>query len=189
MITWIHIDYMCSQPRLIRCSISAGLFCLFTHWNNWKSFLLVTFKVVFGFNQHATMADIESDIAGSSLIGGPCNTGAALSQSLSALFTDDSKGRRRVLVVLMAGQSSDDVSNPSWSLKLAGVRLIAIGIGPSIDQSQLKQMVFDSSYFLTIASFGELLELSGGTTALISQGIEMYIHFFFFQRQQGSLSY
>ena len=116
------------------------------------------------------MADIDSDIAGSSLIGGPCYTGAALSQSLSALFTDDSKGRRRVLVVLMAGQSSDAVSNPSWSLKLAGVRLIVIGIGPSIDQSQLKQMVFDSSYFLTIASFGELLELSGGTTALISQG-------------------
>ena len=133
------------------------------------------------------MADIDSDIAGSSLIGGPCNTGAALSQSLSALFTDDSKGRRRVLVVLMAGQSSDDVLNPSWSLKLAGVRLIAIGIGPSIDQSQLKQMVLDSSYFLSIASFGELLELSGGTTALISQGIEKYIHFLSFKGNEEAL--
>lgn len=103
-------------------------------------------------------------------MGGRRNAGNALALCQSTLFGDDAGFRQRVLVTLMAGESSDDVSGPAQSLKSAGVRIIAIGLGPSVVPSQLSEMAFDSSYILTAASFNAISGIAGGTSALISQG-------------------
>ena len=104
------------------------------------------------------------------LMAGSSHAGKALSLCNSDLFTAGFDGRKKVLVTIMAGTSSDDISTPVQSLTAAGVQIIAVGVGFSIDQSQLANMAFESSYFLTTNSFLGLSDITGSTSALISQG-------------------
>lgn len=102
--------------------------------------------------------------------GGSCNAGAALLECKRSLFVGDGGGRRRVLLVLMAGQSNDDVSNAATSLTAAGVKIIAVGMGGSFVQAQLSAMAYSSSFILSAASFSGLAGIRGSVSSLISQG-------------------
>lgn len=113
---------------------------------------------------------MDSAVASVTLIGGGCAAGAALTQCQSGLFTGDAGGRSRLLIILMAGKSSDDVSSGAGSLKTAGVKIIAVGMGGSFDQGQLSSMAFSSSYVVTASSFSGLAGIKGQVTTLISQG-------------------
>ena len=126
---------------------------------------------MFGFTQYTSISEVDSAIASVTLIGGGCAAGAAFSQCQSGLFTGAAGGRSRLLLVLMAGKSSDDVSSGAGSLKSAGVKIIAIGMGGSFDQAQLSSMAFSSSYVLTVASYSGFASMTGQLTALISQGM------------------
>ena len=128
------------------------------------------FQVVFGFSQYTSISEVDSACSSVTLIGGSCAAGAALSQCKSALFEGDAGGKARVLVVLIAGSSSDDVASAAGSLKSAGVKIIAVGMGGSFVQSQLAAMAFSSSYVLTATSYSGLAGITGSITGLISQG-------------------
>lgn len=128
-------------------------------------------QVVFGFTQYTSFSEVDSAIASVTLIGGGCAAGAALSKCQSALFTGAAESRSRLLIVLIAGKSSDGVTSGAGSLKSAGVKIIAVGMGGSFDQGQLSSMAYSSSYVLTAASFSGLTGISGQLTTLISQGI------------------
>ena len=104
------------------------------------------------------------------LVAGSSHAGKAISLCNSDLFTDGFDGRKKILVAILGGTSSDDVSTPAQSLKSVGVHIIAVGVSLSIDQSQLANMAFESSYVLTTASFLGLPDITGSTSALISQG-------------------
>ncbi|KAJ7385815.1 hypothetical protein OS493_013849 [Desmophyllum pertusum] len=128
-------------------------------------------KVVFGFSQYTSISEVDSAVASVTLMGGSCSAGAGLTQCKSALFDGDAGGKARVLIVLMAGSSSDDVSSAAGSLKTAGCKIIAVGMGGSFVQTQLSAMAFSSSYVLSAASFSGLAGISGSMTTLISQGM------------------
>lgn len=126
--------------------------------------------MVFGFTQYSSISEIDSAVGSVTLMSGGCAAGAALSQCKSSLFEGDAGGKARVLIVLIAGSSTDDVSSAASSLKTAGVKIIAVGMGSSFVQSQLTSMAFSSSYVLTAASYGGLADITGSITSLISQG-------------------
>lgn len=126
--------------------------------------------MVFGFTQYSSISEIDSAVGSVTLMSGGCAAGAALSQCKSSLFEGDAGGKARVLIVLIAGSSTDDVSSAAGSLKTAGVKIIAVGMGSSFVQSQLTSMAFSSSYVLTAASYGDLAGITGSITSLISQG-------------------
>ena len=126
--------------------------------------------MVFGFSQYTSISQVDSAVSSVTLIGGSCTAGAALSQCQSALFEGDAGGTARVLIALMAGSSSDDVSSASALLKKAGVKIIVVGMGGLFVQSQLSAMAFSSSYVLTASSYSGLAGISGSLTGLISQG-------------------
>ena len=105
------------------------------------------------------------------LINGPCKAGAALSYVQKVLFAGDAGSRRRVVVILMAGKASDDVSTAAGSLQSSGVKIITIGVGFSVDKSQLKAISFPSSCFISVASFNGLETIAEGTSTIISQGM------------------
>ncbi|XP_078375014.1 cochlin-like isoform X2 [Oculina patagonica] len=126
-------------------------------------------EVVFGFSQYASMLEIDSAVANLKLVGGNCNAGAALSRCKTSLFVGPNRGIARVLVALLAGKSSDDISAPTASLKTAGVKIISVGMGGLFDQSQLSSMAFSSSHLLKAPSFGGLVGISGSLSTQISQ--------------------
>ena len=99
-----------------------------------------------------------------------------------SLFVDDSeaRGRKRILLVLLAGKSKDDVSTAAGELKGAGVKIITVGIGVSIVRAQLAVMASSSTYILNTPSFDLLAGIRGTVTNMLSRGsfkmIHIYIH-------------
>ena len=147
--------------------------------------------MVFGFTQYSSISEIDSAVGSVTLMSGGCAAGAALSQCKSSLFEGDAGGKARVLIVLIAGSSTDDVSSAASSLKTAGVKIIAVGMGSSFVQSQLTSMAFSSSYVLTAASYGGLAGITGSITSLISQGFWEFVPilYCFFDSNLGTLSF
>lgn len=131
----------------------------------------MSFQVVFGFSQFDSMSEVDRAVTKVKLIGGKCNAGAALSHCKTSLFVGPAQVIARILVVLMAGKSSDVVSTAALSLKTVGVKILAVGMGGSFDQSQLSNMAFTSSYVQKAATFGDLKSMSGNLVTLISQGM------------------
>ena len=125
---------------------------------------------MFGFTQYAAISEVDSAIASVTLMGGGCAAGAALSQCQSSLFTGAASGRSLLLIVLIAGKSSDDPVSGGTALKSAGVKTIVVGMGGSFDRVQLSSMAYSSSYIFMAASFSGLAGISGQITSLVSQG-------------------
>ena len=117
------------------------------------------------------MSDVDSAVSNVELIDGSCNAGEALYQCGSALFTSDTAGRKRVLIVLIGGKSVDDISNAADSLKTTGVKIIAIGIGGTPDKSQLTALTSSPSQALTTPSVDGLTGITPTVTSQVSQGM------------------
>ena len=75
-----------------------------------------------------------------------------------------------VLVVLIAGKSTDDVTSGATALREMQVKTIAVGMGAKFEQAQLTAMAFQASYALTAASYGALSGIQGSVSSLISSG-------------------
>lgn len=114
------------------------------------------------------MSDIDSEVGRVQLIDGSCNADEALYECGSTLFDGDAAGRTRILIVLMAGESSGDVRNAAQVLKTAGVKMISIGVGNSFDRSQLSAI--SSPHVLTTGTFGGLPGVSESVCSLVSRG-------------------
>ena len=117
------------------------------------------------------MSDIASAVGNVELIDGGCNAEEALYQCGSALFTDDAAGRSRVLIVLLGGKSEGNIQNAAGALKTAGVKIITIGLGSSVDNSQLSAIATSPSSVQSVASHGGLAGITESVSKLVSQGI------------------
>ena len=129
-------------------------------------------QVVFGFDQYTSLSDVDSAVGNVQLMDGSCNAGEALYQCGSALFSGSTTGRARVLIVLMAGKSQEDlgVGNAAAALKNVGVKIIAVGMGGAVDNAQLSAMAFSASYVLSTAAFSGLASIGQSVSTLVSQG-------------------
>ena len=132
--------------------------------------LLGFFKVVFKFTKFQSIVEVDSALSKVPSIGGTCTAGVALSKCHMEFFADSARGRSRALLVLMAGTSTDDVSNAAASLRMCGVKITVVGIGKSVQHLQLTKMAYPSSSVLRTASFDGLFDISGSTSSLIQQG-------------------
>ena len=104
-------------------------------------------------------------------MGGSCTAGAALSKCHQELFfAQSTSGRSRVLVVLMAGKSTDDVSAAAASLRTSRVKITVVGMGELVDHAQLSHIAYPSSSVLRMPSINGYFDISGSFSALISQG-------------------
>ena len=129
------------------------------------------FKVEFGFTEFNSITEVDSALDKIvPYLGGTCAAGVALSKCHNEFFTRSARGRSRALLVLMAGESADDLSTAAASLRMCGVKITVVGIGKSVQHLQLTAMAYPSSYVLRSASFEGLFDISGGTSALIQQG-------------------
>lgn len=116
------------------------------------------------------MYQIEGAFGSIKLAGGSCAAGAALTTCKSSLFASARSGAAMVLVVMIAGKSTDDVSAGAGALKGMKVKTIAVGMGAKFEQSQLTAMAWEASYVITASSFSQLTSIQGQCTSLISSG-------------------
>ena len=117
------------------------------------------------------------------LVGGSCAAGAALSSCQSSLFASAGGGgasassssvgasvSARLLVVMMAGKSTDSITSSASAIKESGVKILCLGLGGSYDKEQMTTMASSAEYFLSVSTFSGLSGISQQFIGLISQG-------------------
>jgi len=95
---------------------------------------------IFGFNRYHRKNDVINAVGRISYPRRGTRTGRALNYAKQLLFRDRSGGRRNVLIVMTDGKSQDHVRGPANALRVAGVHIIAFGIGRKYNVNQLRQI-------------------------------------------------
>lgn len=123
-------------------------------------------QIQFYLNSYDSKESVLSAIRGLKYPGGyEANLGAALEEVADSLLGQDAGGRAeegvpQVLVVISAGESTDDVSQGEMALKQARVYTFGIGVGDSAT-AQLEAIATDKSFVLstpdvrTVANMGD----------------------------------
>ena len=85
------------------------------------------------------------------------------------MFVKVRGGAAKLLIVFIAGKSTDDVAAAAKQLKAMGVVIICIGVG-KYDQSQLIAMASSSQYILKVSSFSMLMSFKMQFVQMIQMG-------------------
>ena len=126
-------------------------------------------SVSFDFGKYSSASEIDSAITSIKLIGGACAARQGLSTCQSQLFAQSRQEASRILLVMMAGTSTDDVSSMSGSLKTSGVKIFCLGMGSSFDKTQLTAMASSESYVKIAADYSQLASLSSVFVSLFGE--------------------
>ena len=91
----------------------------------------------------------------SPLSGGLCTFGRGLKAASKMLKTKGMKNVPKFLIVLLAGNSDDDVSKPANDLHKAGVLVYTVGLKKTINASTVINLSSDpaSEYFMSFPDF------------------------------------
>ncbi|XP_072542553.1 collagen alpha-3(VI) chain [Salminus brasiliensis] len=125
-------------------------------------------EIQFYLNSYDNKVDIRNIVQGLKFLGGAdSNLGAALEQVTESLLGPEAGGRAeegvpQALVVISAGQSTDDISEGERALKQASVYTFGVAVGESAS-AQLQAIATEKSFVLsapdvrTVASMGDQL--------------------------------
>ena len=126
-------------------------------------------SVSFDFGKYSSASEIGAAIGSMKMIGGSCAAGQGLSTCQTQLFAQSRQNAAKVLLVMIAGKSTDDVSGVAASLKSSGVKIFCLGMGSSFDKNQLLAMATAESYVQMAADYSQLALLSSHFVSIVGQ--------------------
>lgn len=126
-------------------------------------------SVSFDFGKYSSASEIGDAIGSMKMIGGSCPAGQGLSTCQTQLFAQSRQNAAKVLLVMIAGKSTDDVSGVAASLKRSGVKIFCLGMGSSFDKNQLLAMATAESYVQMAADYSQLASLSSHFVSIVGQ--------------------
>lgn len=126
-------------------------------------------SVSFDFSKYSSSSEIDAAIGSMKIIGGSCAAGQGLSTCQSQLFAQSRQNAVKVLLVMIAGRSTDDVSGVAGALKSSGVKIFCLGMGSSFDKAQLTAMANAESYIQIAADYSQLASMSSQFVSLLGQ--------------------
>ena len=126
-------------------------------------------SVSFDFSKYSSASEVDAAIGSMRMVGGACAAGQGLSTCQTQLFVQSRQNADKVLLVMMAGKSTDDVSGVAESLKRAGVKIFCLGMGSSFDKTQLTSMATEESYVQIATDYSQLAVLSSLFVSLVGQ--------------------
>ncbi|XP_044174222.1 uncharacterized protein LOC122957851 [Acropora millepora] len=107
-------------------------------------------KTLISFSRSYSASQVYYAIRQIRKLGGRSRLGNALTYAKTYLFRGKPQcGRRRILMVLMAGSSVDQVRRPSFTLKAAGVEIFAVNVG-SVSGSSLLLVATDKRHVFAV---------------------------------------
>lgn len=137
-------------------------------------------KTYFNLNTHKTKSAIVYAVRGLRHKGGtPRNTGLALQYVHDHVFTSSSGSRRshgvpQILLLLIGGKSSDDVSQSALNLKHSGVLTFALGM-KNAQLEELGLIASSSNFLYNFPVFGELLSIQQEIATFIQEEVHPFI--------------
>ncbi|RXM30018.1 Collagen alpha-3(VI) chain [Acipenser ruthenus] len=130
-------------------------------------------NIEFYLNSYSTKTEVMDAVKGLSFKGGAeANIGAALEAVAQNLFTAGAGSRAedgvpQTLVVISAGQSSDDIREGQFALNQASIYTFGIGAGIA-DTSELEQIATNPSFVFAAANFDDIDDLQDQLLPLIN---------------------
>lgn len=126
-------------------------------------------SVSFDFSKYSSASEVDDAIGNMKLVGGACAAGQGLSTCQTQLFAQSRQNAAKILLVMMAGKSTDEVSGVAESLRSAGVKIFCLGMGRFFDKTQLTAMATEESYIQIAADYSQLATLSTLFASLVGQ--------------------
>ncbi|XP_041118328.1 collagen alpha-3(VI) chain-like isoform X2 [Polyodon spathula] len=130
-------------------------------------------NIEFYLNSYSTKTEVMDAVKGLSFKGGAeANMGAALEAVAQNLFTAGTGSRAedgvpQTLVVISAGQSSDDIREGQFALSQASIYTFGIGAGIA-DTSELEQIATNPSFVFASPNFDDIDDLQDQVLPLIN---------------------
>ncbi|XP_033877227.3 collagen alpha-3(VI) chain-like isoform X3 [Acipenser ruthenus] len=130
-------------------------------------------NIEFYLNSYSTKTEVMDAVKGLSFKGGAeANIGAALEAVAQNLFTAGAGSRAedgvpQTLVVISAGQSSDDIREGQFALNQASIYTFGIGAGIA-DTSELEQIATNPSFVFAAENFDDIDDLQDQLLPLIN---------------------
>jgi collagen type VI alpha len=119
--------------------------------------------VEFNMKKHSNVNSMLTDIQNIKYTGGGTQTGSALGVMLNQF--SPSNGNRAsapdIGIVITDGNSADSVKANADLAKARGITMFAIGVGPNINQQQLKEMASGPNFVLNVQNFNDLSKIRG----------------------------
>lgn len=137
-------------------------------------------KLVIDFDDHFNQSSLESAVDAIIYPGSRLsNMGAGLSLVSTGLFNSDAArpNAARVLVVLTASKSQDDIEVPSYGLLInSNVNIFIIGVGTEYSLGQLREISSnpDVSFVVTYISGENLAVETSSFKETLAKGIHYY---------------
>ena len=128
-------------------------------------------QVPFQLNTHEDKPTLSIAIQAIQFSGGASRVGQAIAALKSSIL--DKSGRpsaSKVVVVIMAKKSEDDVLVPASALKAQGVKLIMVGIGKDVDASLLGSLASSPDSVLLVDDIEELPTQAAPLVVKINNG-------------------
>ena len=122
-------------------------------------------NIIFGFNKYTDSLSMDPAIDATVYPGSDAAVGESLAKVKDELFVTSSRtGAIKVLIVILGGKSSDDVTIPSQDLKTAGInRVIVVAVTSDTDKTvytppaTVPNDVIISATYVTIKSTAQIL--------------------------------
>ena len=128
-------------------------------------------QVPFQLNTHTDKATLSIAIQAIPYIGGDSKVGQGISSVKSSIFDKSGRpGVPKVVVVVMATKSKDDLVVPTTILKAEGVKLIMVGVGKDVDASLLGSVASSPDSVLLLDKMDELPPQAAPIVVKINNG-------------------
>lgn len=129
-------------------------------------------KIVFDFDKDTEIAEIDKNVDYVTFPGGNRNVGSGISVTIRSVLT--STGRRgmvpQILVTILAGKSSDDVTSMASELHRAQIKSIAVGVGSVVNRDELSLIAGDSHNVIVNSDLSKLAAVVPEIVEKINQG-------------------
>ena len=127
-------------------------------------------NLAFSLTKHTTSQALDKAVDRTGVIGGNCLASKALSLAQNQLNVGARGGKPRVVVMLLAGKSSDHVEHVADELKKEGTRIIVLGVGNKVDLKQMEAIATSPLYALKVPKFEYLPFMTQTVKTFIDEG-------------------
>ncbi|KAL3859113.1 hypothetical protein ACJMK2_009345 [Sinanodonta woodiana] len=134
--------------------------------------------IQFQLNKYFDKAALENAITNIPYKRGTTNTGQALKDLYSSMFTaanGDRPGIPNIAIVVTDGQSTNHLAtvNEAQSARNHGITVFAVGVGDGIDKNELGDIATDpdSTHVLTVQDFSKLVQIQATVASATCSGI------------------
>lgn len=129
-------------------------------------------KVVIQLDAYLDETSLQEAVAKISYPAGRRLVGKAISKTRDELFSRGRAGVSKILLIFVGGRSGDGVEVPSTEIKKGGIRVVVVGMGRKIDETQLVTITSKPEFIIIQRYIQFLTSIIAPLVAKLNEGTD-----------------